>query len=143
MSRSFGSRLLTTRPPTTISPSLTASRPATIRSAVDLPQPEGPTMTMNSPSATSIVIPWTTASAPKRLVTLRSWRLAIGFSLLRFDEAFDEPALHEDDDHDGRQHREHRRRHHQVPLGRGVAPGEHALDADRHRVHALLGRDEQ
>src|SRR3954453_17425167 len=32
------------------SPSVISSRPATIRNAVDLPQPEGPTRIMNSPS---------------------------------------------------------------------------------------------
>src|SRR4051794_40984413 len=34
-------------------PSLTSSRPASIRSEVDLPQPDGPTSTMNSPSSIS------------------------------------------------------------------------------------------
>jgi hypothetical protein len=36
-----------------ISPELTLSRPASIRSAVDFPEPDGPTSTMNSPSCTS------------------------------------------------------------------------------------------
>ena len=31
-----------------------------MRSSVDLPQPEGPTMTMNSRSATSALTPWMT-----------------------------------------------------------------------------------
>ena len=31
-----------------------------MRSSVDLPQPEGPTMTMNSPSAISALTPWMT-----------------------------------------------------------------------------------
>ena len=42
---------LTTRPAIEISPPLISSRPATMRSSVDLPQPDGPTMTTNSPSA--------------------------------------------------------------------------------------------
>src|SRR4051812_30137060 len=50
MSRSFGGTLLTTRSPIAISPRLISSRPAIIRSKVDLPQPEGPTRTTNSPS---------------------------------------------------------------------------------------------
>jgi hypothetical protein len=33
------------------------SRPATMRSRVDLPQPDGPTMTMNSPSLISMSMP--------------------------------------------------------------------------------------
>ncbi len=64
MSRSLGSRSLTTRSPMTISPEVICSSPATIRSSVDLPQPEGPTMTTNSPSATSISMPWITATWP-------------------------------------------------------------------------------
>src|SRR6478736_1608345 len=59
MSRSFGSRSLTTRPPMDNSPDVIVSSPAIIRSAVDLPQPEGPTRTKNSPSATSSDSLWT------------------------------------------------------------------------------------
>jgi hypothetical protein len=43
-----------------ISPPLISSSPATMRSKVDLPQPEGPTMTMNSPSRISALTPWMT-----------------------------------------------------------------------------------
>ncbi len=57
MSRSLGSRLLTTRSPIVISPEVMLSSPATMRSNVDLPQPEGPRMTMNSPSLISIDTP--------------------------------------------------------------------------------------
>ncbi len=50
-----------------------SSRPAIIRSAVDLPQPDGPTRIMNSPSLMSRSI-CLTASKPsgKRLLTLSS-----------------------------------------------------------------------
>jgi hypothetical protein len=64
MSRSAGSRLFTTLSSMTISPPVTVSRPATIRISVDLPQPEGPTMTMNSPSLTSMSMPWMTGTLP-------------------------------------------------------------------------------
>ena len=37
----------------TSSPSVMSSSPATIRSAVDFPQPDGPTRIMNSPSPIS------------------------------------------------------------------------------------------
>ncbi len=57
MSLSLGSSSFTTRSPIAIFPELIVSRPATILSSVDLPQPEGPTMTTNSPSATSIDTP--------------------------------------------------------------------------------------
>jgi len=64
MSRSFGSSVLTTVSPIAISPAVIVSSPATIRSSVDLPQPEGPTITMNSPSATFVSTPWITSSGP-------------------------------------------------------------------------------
>src|SRR5947207_2478861 len=51
MSRSDSLRSLTTRSPILTVPAVTCSRPATIRSAVVLPHPDGPTSTSNSPSA--------------------------------------------------------------------------------------------
>jgi len=69
--RSRGSRWFTTRPAISISPSVMVSSPATMRSSVDLPQPDGPTTTMNSPSATSRSTPWITSSSPKRFFTPR------------------------------------------------------------------------
>src|ERR671919_467626 len=48
MSRSFGGKSLTTRSPIRTRPSVMTSRPATMRSAVVFPQPEGPTSTTNS-----------------------------------------------------------------------------------------------
>ena len=48
MSRSLGGTSLTTRPPISMVPPVISSSPAIIRSAVDLPQPDGPTSTMNS-----------------------------------------------------------------------------------------------
>src|SRR6478752_9639232 len=53
MSRSFGGMSLITSPPTMILPALIFSRPATMRSAVDFPHPDGPTSIRNSPSPTS------------------------------------------------------------------------------------------
>src|SRR5215203_1219 len=53
MSRSFGGLFDTSLPEIRISPRSTSSRPANIRNAVDFPDPDGPTRTMNSPSATS------------------------------------------------------------------------------------------
>ena len=51
MSRSRGSMSLTDCPSTRMVPSVISSRPATMRRAVVLPQPDGPTSTMSSPSA--------------------------------------------------------------------------------------------
>src|SRR5919198_1505044 len=53
MSRSLGATSLTTRSAIRISPDDASSSPATIRSAVDFPEPDGPTSTVKPPSATS------------------------------------------------------------------------------------------
>jgi hypothetical protein len=55
---------LTTLSPIWISPPVIVSSPATMRSSVDLPQPDGPTITMNSPSAISMSMPCTTCVPP-------------------------------------------------------------------------------
>ena len=46
---------MTSMPPINMRPLSTSSNPASIRSTVDLPHPEGPTRTKNSPSLTSRV----------------------------------------------------------------------------------------
>ena len=65
MSRSLESTSFTTRPSMAISPPEISSRPASMRSSVDLPQPEGPTITTNSPSAMSKLMPWMILNLPK------------------------------------------------------------------------------
>jgi len=69
MSRSFGATPLTTRSPIAIRPPEISSSPAIIRKSVDLPQPEGPTSTQNSPSSTPTSTPCTTSVEPKLLRT--------------------------------------------------------------------------
>ena len=64
MSRSFDSMSLTTLPSIAIVPPVIGSRPASMRSSVDLPHPDGPTSTVNSPSAISNEIPWMTFVLP-------------------------------------------------------------------------------
>ena len=71
MSRSFGGTSLTTRSPMRISPAVMFSSPAIMRSSVDLPQPDGPTSTTNSPSPMPTSTPWMTSVAPKALRTSR------------------------------------------------------------------------
>src|SRR6266567_4824051 len=84
ISRSLGKRSLTIRPPMPISPSLTTSSPAIILSRVDLPQPEGPTSTTNSPSSMSTLTPCITWTVPYLLMTLLTLTSAnIGPPLLR------------------------------------------------------------
>ena len=52
MSRSFAGTWFITRPSIDTVPAVTGSRPAIIRRTDDLPHPEGPSRTMNSPSPT-------------------------------------------------------------------------------------------
>ena len=64
MSRSAGSISLTTRSPILTVPAEIVSSPAISRSNVDLPQPEGPTSTMKSPSEMSREMPFTASTLP-------------------------------------------------------------------------------
>src|SRR3712207_4289105 len=70
--RSAGGSSFTRLLPIRISPPLTVSRPAMMRSKVDLPQPEGPTKTTNSPSSTDRLMSRRISVAPKDLAT--PWR---------------------------------------------------------------------
>src|SRR3954465_10180620 len=83
MSRSLGALSFTTSPPIRNSPAVMSSSPAIMRSAVDFPQPDGPTRIMNSPSAMSRSIAFT-ASKPSgyRLVIALNWISAIPVSPL-------------------------------------------------------------
>src|SRR3989442_8987560 len=78
MSRCFGGRSVTSRSPIRTSPAVTSSRPATILRMVDLPHPDGPTRTMNSPSSMrSETLSTATTSWPKTLVIPSSTMSAI------------------------------------------------------------------
>src|SRR5215213_1628288 len=70
MSRSLGCSSLTRPPSIAISPSVIVSRPAIMLSRVDLPQPDGPTRTRNSPSPMAMSIPFRMCSGPKCFLTL-------------------------------------------------------------------------
>src|SRR5688572_28007779 len=82
MSRSLGWTWLTTRPPISISPPVMFSSPAIMRSSVDLPQPEGPTSTQNSPSSMVMSTPCTTRVEPNDLCTPLSATAAMLFARL-------------------------------------------------------------
>src|ERR1700744_1313655 len=71
MSRSLGWTLLTTRSPIEIVPEVMFSSPASIRSKVDLPQPDGPTSTTKAPSSIGIDTPFRTSKPPNDLRTSR------------------------------------------------------------------------
>src|SRR4029079_16099261 len=64
--RAGGTRV-TSRPAIVTRPEETVSRPAIIRSSVDLPQPEGPSRAQNSPASTARLRSRITSTAPKRL----------------------------------------------------------------------------
>src|SRR3546814_6202908 len=67
MPRCYGAREVTSRAPMTMRPAVSSSSPATARNSVDFPHPDGPTITVNSPSATSIDMSFRTSVAPKLL----------------------------------------------------------------------------
>src|SRR3989475_8170338 len=69
MARCFGAPPSTRRPPMAARPPESSSSPAIIRKSVDLPQPEGPTSTQNSPSSTPMSTRCTTSVEPKLLRT--------------------------------------------------------------------------
>src|SRR5215211_540587 len=110
MSRSFGAIWLTTVSPIFTSPSEMSSSPAIIRSAVDFPDPDGPTRIMNSPSLMSRSM-FRTASKPSgyRLVilsrTISDIRASSSLSLhsARGQSGHDTTLeeQYEDDDRDG------------------------------------------
>src|SRR5246127_1534164 len=90
MSRSFGGTELTTRWSILTSPSVTLSSPAMMASKVDLPQPEGPTRTTNSPVLTSRSIPLSTGTEPKFF--LRCWIVSEAIDNRLFECPLSEPA---------------------------------------------------
>src|SRR5262245_52028497 len=105
-----------------ISPPLMASSPAMDLSKVDLPQPEGPTSTTNSPSAMSRSIDLSTRTGPKALCTLRKETEAMGSTLdSAGGEAGDQIALQEKEEQANRDERQHRSRHHLSPVDRELA----------------------
>jgi hypothetical protein len=70
--RLAGGTVVASCPSILISPPVTSSSPAISRSSVDLPQPEGPTKTANSPSSMVRSSGGMTSTAPKLLETLSS-----------------------------------------------------------------------
>ena len=86
MSRSRGERCVTSRSPIVIRPPVTSSRPAIIRSSVDLPQPDGPTSTRNSPLSIVRSTSSTARTPPlNSFVTCSSADLRHAVSLLMLD----------------------------------------------------------
>src|SRR5258706_16094899 len=109
MSRFLGATSVTSRPLMRMRPEVTVSRPAIMRSAVVLPQPEGPSSTMNSPSATPSESSCRTVSGPKafemRSISMvmpaspldRTQQQALGDVFLQRDGQDDHRGDHDDD----------------------------------------------
>src|SRR5215469_15654687 len=84
MSRADSLILSIGRPSSRICPWVTVSRPLIIRRIVDLPQPEGPTSTISSPSAT-VRLTFRTAARPEGYVLLTPSRRSSAIGDLRRD----------------------------------------------------------
>src|SRR6185503_7014525 len=87
MSRSIGGRSLTTLSPIRISPDVMASSPATMRSVVVLPHPDGPTKTMNSLSRICRFTSFTACTSPYFLFALRMTTCDMKSTLYRAGQA--------------------------------------------------------
>ncbi|EGE55405.1 hypothetical protein RHECNPAF_930052 [Rhizobium etli CNPAF512] len=144
MRRSAGSTSLTTLPPMRSSPEVISSSPAIILSSVDLPQPDGPTKTTNSPSFTSRLAPWMISKPPKRLTILLSESSAMQPPRL-FDcagrDAGDEMALQHDEHDENRRRQQHRAGHDTAPGDLGEA--DQCSQCHRRRHHPRSGIDQQ
>ena len=77
--RWLGFSLVMSLPATTMLPAVGSSKPATMRSTVVLPQPEGPRNDTNSPAPASRLKSWTTVVVPKVLRTC--WMLRNGSAM--------------------------------------------------------------
>ena len=71
-SRDRGGNSVTSRPSMLIVPPVASSRPAIMRRSVDLPQPEGPTRTRNSPLWISSETSSTATTPPPKTLLTRS-----------------------------------------------------------------------
>src|SRR3990167_4273410 len=95
MSRSFGGTWFTSLFPIRISPPVASSRPAIMRRRVDLPQPDGPTMTRNSRLSTLRFASLTATTPPGYVFeTLRRGTRAITRSCGQHREELRQGRLH-------------------------------------------------
>src|SRR4051812_920727 len=117
MPRCEGAMALLTRPPISSVPSVMSSRPAMMRSRVDLPQPEGPTKTTNSPSTMSRSMPLMTLLLsycffmPRRLTDAMFCSLLLAFEAAGCEKTLGDAALESDIGQRHRQCAQQRRRH--------------------------------
>src|SRR2546425_4241902 len=158
MSRSLGGRSLTSRSPMWISPAVISSSPASIRKVVVLPQPEGPTSTMNSLSRMwrftsltactssyflfrSFISTWAIAHSPSNRIPgvgcpRALWASALHGAGQPRDVVFDEERVDQ-------RHRDRAQQGagHELPPEVDVAADQLGDDADGHGL--LLGRGQE
>src|SRR6478672_26414 len=115
MPRLAGGTSFTTSPSIAMVPEETVSRPQISRSSVDLPQPDGPTNTTNSPSATARSTPWITRVASNSLTSRLRFNVAMSFYARRGDPLGDE-LLQKCEHQRHRHERDHRHREQVIPL---------------------------
>src|ERR1035437_896713 len=149
MSRSRGARSLTTRSPSSISPLVTDSSPAIIRSAVVLPQPDGPTRHMNSPWATSRLTESSESAPLPAYCLVSSLRVTLDIGPHSFDgtreDATDEVTLEGEED-DQRHEDGHQGAGGHDPVVRRQRPGLVVQKDCERRVHVAAEehqRDQQ
>src|SRR3954469_20905815 len=144
MSRCRGGSPVTTRPLMRTWPPVTSSSPATMRSVVLLPQPDGPTRTTNSPGSTSRLTSRTATTPPGN--SLRTSSRTIPFTASgRSTQHPPDVAVEDEGDDRRRQQREHSGGGQQRVVRRVLA--DVLRDQRRHRlaVHRLSQqqRDEE
>src|SRR6266542_897191 len=124
-----------------ITPPSISSSPATARSRVDLPQPDGPTTTQKAPSSTVRSMASSAAKAPKRRLSLSTVSDATSSLDRAGDEAVDDSALQRQHQRDERQSRGEGRSGDLAPRHRILAREE--SDPDRQRPLRRVREDEQ
>src|SRR5215831_17041685 len=142
-SRSLGRTSFITSRSISIVPSLTSSSPAMARSSVVLPQPDGPTSTVNSPSGMSRSTPRTACTPLKCLCSPVIFSCAISPLSAAYRakrQAAHEMALHEHPEQDRRHERDDRQRA-RFAIGRSLKT-EKAAEDRRQRKGAAQGQDQ-
>src|SRR5581483_4870597 len=146
MSRSRGASASTGAPSMRISPADAVSSPATMRSKVVLPQPDGPSSTQNSPSAAAKEMSLRISFAPKLFETLSIVSEAMASSRYStFHRARGKPlrdaALKDQRQRHQRQRRDRRGRGDLAP-GHGVLAGK-KRDPHRQGLARRVGENDQ
>src|SRR6187399_2242151 len=143
MPRSAGSSHVTFLSPIQIWPALMSSSPAMAFRSVDLPQPDAPRSTMNSPPATSRSRSSRTFRFPKATPSLRIETLAIGSTLYRArgDAAHEQSA---GDEIDGERHEagDDGSSHVDVVFTHALDRVHDVVELHSHRVVRLAGKNE-